>query len=54
METHIIVKAPLNTAFQDKPTFEPVMSESEAKKRCEALNRVLRQDADFCYKPRKM
>ncbi|MFD3435328.1 hypothetical protein [Alteromonas macleodii] len=54
METHIIVKAPLNTAFQDKATFEPAMSETDAKKRCEALNKVLRQDADFRYKPRKL
>lgn len=54
METHIIVKAPLNTAFQDRATFWPTMSEKEAKKRCETLNKALGQDADFRYKPRKL
>ncbi len=53
MKTHIIVKAALNTAFPDKPTFEGAMTESEARQRCEHLNAQLRQDADFSYKPRK-
>lgn len=53
MKTHIIVKASLNTAFPDKPTFEGAMTETEARQRCEHLNAQLRQDADFSYKPRK-
>lgn len=52
-KTHIIVKAPLNTAFPDKPTFEGTMTEADAHKRCRELNRQLRQDAEFSYKPRK-
>ena len=31
METHIIVKAPLNTAFQDKATFEPAQLPYKAR-----------------------
>lgn len=53
MKSHIIVKAPLNSAFSDKPSFEGAMSEAEAKTRCEELNKKLSQDADFSYKPRK-
>lgn len=53
LKTHIIVKASLNTAFPDKPTFEGLMTESQAHQRCKQLNAQMRQDADFTYKPRK-
>lgn len=53
MKTHIIVKAALNTAFPEKPTFEGTMTESQARQRCKHLNAQLCLDADFTYKPRK-
>ena len=53
MKTHIIVKAPVNTAFPDKPTFEGTLTEADAHKRCKELNKRLCQDAAFSYKPRK-
>lgn len=53
MKSHIIVKAPLNTSFPDKPTFEGAMTEKEAHKKCIELNSQLRQDAEYSYKVRK-
>lgn len=53
MTSHIIVKAALNTAFPDKPTFEGIMTEAQARKRCKQLNARLRKNAEFTYKPRK-
>lgn len=53
MQSYIIVKASLNTAFPDKPTFEGVMSEQEAHTRCKQLNKNLGPDANFSYKPRQ-
>lgn len=53
MQTHIIFKAPLNTAFPDKPTFEGRFAEAKAHQRCKQLNAQLRDDADFIYVPRK-